>query len=379
MTTLNKLVILLAMTGAPVLQASEWQLKLQSVIRSYDPNAVVAIENGAYVYRHHTQTFKVHAIDKTGQISERAQDEEGPNVDGILLTIFLQEGSYQGAAEIPQELKKTYWTTFVNAYPAAGGKHLLLNLSYGSRADKKLIEAIKACMGPLQVSVCNTGSDKTIEFGGVQWLPWRTPFEVQGRKLVSLPKARPGFNYGHAGNGRGATLITNIDNTDWRNYSVSFTLGMAGVDPKFNPHSLPGDFRSVGIGFHIVDAKESWNERGSSSYSFGVQSDGSWTLGCVYNCYAPSRCGYSSPKLDAQRTLAQGKGVKIDQTNGNRYRIDVIGTRIQIWVDDEKIADITDPKMTEEIGGVTLDHGGVSVTGGFECMIWLRDFSMKPL
>jgi len=379
MTTLNKLVILLAMTGAPVIRASDWQLKLQSVIRSYDPGAAVAIENGAYVYRHHTQTFKVHAIDKTGQISEAAQDEEGPNVDGILLTVFLQEGSYQGAAEIPQELKKTYWTTFVNAYPAAGDKHLLLNLSYGSRADKKLIAAIKACMGPAQSSVGNTGSDNTIEFGGVQWLPWHTPFEVQGGKLVSLPKARPGFNYGHGGNGRGATLISNIGNTAWRNYSVAFTFCMAGVDPKFNPHSLPGDYRGASIGFHITDAKESWNERGGSSYNLGIQSDGSWTLGCVYNFYSPSRCGYSSPKLDAQRTLAQGKGIKIDQTNGNRYRIDVIGQRIQIWVDDEKIADVTDAKMSEEIGGMRIDHGGVAVSGGFECMIWLSNFSFRPL
>ena len=40
----------------------------------------------------------------------------------------------------------------------------------------------------------------TLSYGGVNWMPWRTAFEVQGDKLVSLPKARPGFSYGHGGN-----------------------------------------------------------------------------------------------------------------------------------------------------------------------------------
>jgi hypothetical protein len=379
MTTLKKLLILVALTATSVLQASEWQLKLQSVIRSYDPQAVAAIESGAYVYRSHTQTFKVHAIDKTGKISEAAYEEEGPNVDGILLGITLEEGSYQGAADIPVELRKPYWTTFVNAYPVAGGKHLLLNLSYGSRADKKLIEAIKACMGPLQSSVSNTNSDKTIEFGGVQWLAWRTPFELQGDKLFSLPKARTGFSYGHGGNGRGATLITNVGNTDWRNYSVAFTFCMVAVNPSFNPHRLPMDYRGGNISFHIANAKESWNERGSSAYGFNINADGSWTLGCGYNSYSASSSGWFSPKNDGSRVLAQGKGLKLDFVNGNRYRIDVVFQRIQIWVDDEKIVDVIDEKMSEEIGSIRLDHGGISVNGGFECMIWLRDFLFRPL
>lgn len=129
--------------------ADEWQTKLQSVIRQYDTNAVVSIENGTYVYRYHTQTFKIHTINKTGGVSETAHDEEGPNVDGIFMKFTLQNGPYQGAAEIPQDLKRPYWTTFINAYPVATGKHLWLGLSYGSRANKRLLEAIKTCFGPI--------------------------------------------------------------------------------------------------------------------------------------------------------------------------------------------------------------------------------------
>jgi hypothetical protein len=142
---------LLAVAAIALLTANadEYQSKLQSAIRQFDTKAVVVMEDGAYVYRHHTQTFKIHTILKTGEVSEKAHDEEGPNVDGILLDVTLQDGPYQGAAVIPQDLKGPYWTTFINAYQVADGRYLWLRLSYGSRADKKLMDAIKTCFGPI--------------------------------------------------------------------------------------------------------------------------------------------------------------------------------------------------------------------------------------
>ena len=130
--------------------ADEWQTKLQSVIRQFDPKAVVVVENGTYVYRYHAQTFKMHTIDKTGAISETAHDEEGPNVNGILLKATLEVGPYSGAAVIPQDLKGPYWTTFINAYAVTAKQFVWLTLSYGSRSDKKLLEAIKTCFGPVR-------------------------------------------------------------------------------------------------------------------------------------------------------------------------------------------------------------------------------------
>ncbi len=146
------LIISLFATTAAVaqdLKSDEWKTKLQSIIRQYESNAVVTVEDGSYVYRYHTQIFKIHTIQKTGAISDTAHDEEGPNVDGILMRFTLQDGPYQGAAKIPQDLMEPYWTTFINAYPVATGKHLWLGLSYGSHADKRLLEAIKTCFGPI--------------------------------------------------------------------------------------------------------------------------------------------------------------------------------------------------------------------------------------
>lgn len=221
--------------------------------------------------------------------------------------------------------------------------------------------------------------DGPLAFGGLKWTPWRTQFEVREDKLVSLPMVRPGFNYGHGGNGRGATIVTNTGNADWKDYSVEFDFGMTGVDPGHNPHRLPLDYRSGGILFHLADAKESWNENGSSCYSLNFAGDGSWSLSCSYNSHCKTACGFGDPTSDGNRTLAQGKGLIHDPEAGNRIRIDVRGTHIQIRVDGVEIADVRDEKMTETVGGRTLDHGGVAFTWGFECMGWVRDFSARPL
>jgi len=221
--------------------------------------------------------------------------------------------------------------------------------------------------------------DGPLSFGGLNWTPWRTCFEIQGEKLVSLPAARPGYNYGHGGNGRGAELVTNIGNEDWRDYGLELEVGMTGVDPALNPHGLPQDYRSVSIGFHVADAKESWNERGTSTYSLNISGDGTWNVACYYNSYCKAPSGFGSPAIEGSRTLAEGKGLKYDPETGHKIRIEVRGTHIQAWVDGVQLADLHDDKMGETIGGQTLDHGGVTITWGFECMGWIRNFSAHRL
>ena len=215
-----------------------------------------------------------------------------------------------------------------------------------------------------------------IAFDGLEWLPWRTLFEVQGDKLVTLPKARPGFNYGHNGNGRGPTLMSNIGNPNWRDYRVAFEYCVTGVDPSFNPYGLPADYHDGDIFFHVADAKENWNRCGSSMYVLEVNGDGSWFLRCTYNEYSGTPIGYQYVRRDAERKLTSGRGLKIDRENGNKYVVEVIGQRIQIWVDGKQIADVTDPKMGETFGGQTLDHGGIGFAWGMDTMGWIRNVSL---
>jgi len=217
-------------------------------------------------------------------------------------------------------------------------------------------------------------------FGGVNWLTWHTEFAIEGNRLKSLPKARPGFNYGHSGNGRGPMLMANIGDPRWRDYSLDVQLCAAGVDPAFNPYGLGSDFYDASIMFHITDAKESFNERGSSYYVLGLHgSTGTWEVRAVYNSYCDQPVGWGNPKTEAERTVAQGSGLAIDRQNGNRIRIDVVGNRIQGWFEDSKLFDVVDNEMTQEIGGQRLDHGGVGFGGGFDAMFWIENFSVRSL
>ncbi len=220
-----------------------------------------------------------------------------------------------------------------------------------------------------------------LEFGGVQWTPWRVQFDVKEDRLMTLPRARPGFDYGHSGHGRGALVATNVGSDNWRNYRIECEVGVGRAEPAFNPYGLPPLFeqRNVQIHFHVADMKESWNDTGTSAYTLYLGANGKWALGCCYNQRVPMPRGHKSPVSDAARELAAGDGVKLDEKKGNRVRIDVAGERIQVWIDGEKLADVTDSKMTEEIGGQRLDHGGVAFEWAWECMGWVRDFSARKL
>ena len=219
----------------------------------------------------------------------------------------------------------------------------------------------------------------TLSFGGVNWLPWRTMFDVQKDKLISLPKARPGFNYGHSGNGRGPVLVTNVGSEEWKNYSMEVEFCMSGVTPAFNPYGLPLDYRNGSIMFHVADAKESFNERGASCYVINFEGSGSWSLRSTYNEYCAVPSGYGNPTSDGGRALAKGHGLMLNAEAGNRIRIEVAGTHIQIWVDGERIVDVRDDKMGERVGGQTLDHGGIGFVWGMDSMGWIRNLSVKLL
>ncbi|MEY4490091.1 MAG: hypothetical protein RIQ79_2599, partial [Verrucomicrobiota bacterium] len=217
-----------------------------------------------------------------------------------------------------------------------------------------------------------------IPFGGVKWQAWRTLFEVRdGDGLASLPRARPGFDYGHEGQGRGPELITHIGDPAWRDYRIEADLVVPGVDPALNPYSLT--WHGAGIFFHIADRKESWNENGFSGYNIGFEGDGNWSLNAYYNSYCHTAVGYGDNRNDGERKLASGTDAKLDPVNGNHFRLEVRGERIQIWLDERKLVDVVDPLMGEPIGGQTLDHGGVAFQGGFDAMFRLRKFSITHL
>ena len=122
---------------------------VHKVLKEYGISGV-SQENYSLRVAHKTNKFMVHTIHKTGYISPKPIEVEGPNYDGLIVEARVRMGQHAGQAEIPQELKRTYWKTFINAYPIDKGKsYLYLSLSYGSRTDKKMVEKIKKCFGPI--------------------------------------------------------------------------------------------------------------------------------------------------------------------------------------------------------------------------------------
>ena len=219
-----------------------------------------------------------------------------------------------------------------------------------------------------------------ISFGNFKWTAWRTKFEVQGDKLVSLPVVRDGFNYGHGGNGRGAQITTGIGDPAWTDFRIETDLCLSGVNPGFNPYSLPANFRSACILFRIAATSESWNQPpGTTAYALNLGEDGSWSITAGYDSYCKTECGYGNPVNAGTRTLAEGKGLQLDATAGNRIRLEARGNHIAVWLDGRQFADVRDEKMNEKIAGKTLAAGGIGFLWGFESMGWIRNFSATRL
>jgi len=126
---------------SPLSQVAE---RLSEIANDMKPVAAVEQNGRAVSLSYNTRKFMVHNTDKLGHHSEKAHETVGPRYDGLIVKVTVQDGRYFGAAIIPLNLRRPYWTTFVNAYPIAKGKqHLHVNISYGSRTDRELIKRIK--------------------------------------------------------------------------------------------------------------------------------------------------------------------------------------------------------------------------------------------
>ncbi len=129
--------------------SDEYLAKLESVVIQNKGSGLVMKEGESYVYRYHTQVFKIHGQSKQGVFAGEPHDEEGPNIDGILLRVTPRIGPYGGQFVVPQAFTLPYWTAFINAYPVSADMHLFLYIAYGKKADKNLVEAFKTCFGPV--------------------------------------------------------------------------------------------------------------------------------------------------------------------------------------------------------------------------------------
>ena len=66
------------------------------------------------------------------------------------------------------------------------------------------------------------------------WLTWHLLFEEADGQIAALSAPDPDFLYGHNGNGRSGTLVTNIGDETWTDYRLELdleSLAVGGVQP----------------------------------------------------------------------------------------------------------------------------------------------------
>lgn len=130
-----------AAAGAP--PPDDMVKTLSDTIRKKSPEAKIEVTKDAFVAKHGTMMFTLHSIYKTGEISRETYQEEGPNFRGFVLRIALQDGTYEGAADLPATLPGPYFPTWSDAPATDGGKkHFHVWFSYGSGLDPELKNAI---------------------------------------------------------------------------------------------------------------------------------------------------------------------------------------------------------------------------------------------
>ncbi len=117
--------------------------KLIDLSGQYYPKAVVSHADGKLSIKHGTMLFTVHGRSKTGEVYPETHQEEGPNFKGFILTLHVESGRYEGAANIPQTINYPYWKTYIDRPMLPGGQqHYVINFAYGSRLDPKFMQAI---------------------------------------------------------------------------------------------------------------------------------------------------------------------------------------------------------------------------------------------
>ena len=115
---------------APSPTLSDLLVRLRPVLQRYYPDAQPQLRGDLLEFEHDTRVFLIHSRLKTGEWQE-ARETRGPNSGGIVGTIELRNGRYNGAAVLPQTFDNRYFETLVMAEASDDqSKYLYVHLSY---------------------------------------------------------------------------------------------------------------------------------------------------------------------------------------------------------------------------------------------------------
>jgi hypothetical protein len=140
--------------------------RLSQLLKIECPEAGVALRGDELRVRYRTQKFMVHGRNKTGEFSEKAQEEEGPRLHGFLLQIDYHPERPIRALVVPCDVQQPYWTTFVNDFAIGKGTapgFASATLSYNQGTDAKLIAKLKNCLAADEKPAVSESATKSKE------------------------------------------------------------------------------------------------------------------------------------------------------------------------------------------------------------------------
>jgi hypothetical protein len=118
----------LAADDTPVL--TRLYSRLRPMFQRHYPEVKSHQEGASIEFAHDTRTFLIHARLKTGEWQE-AREVTGPNRHGLLCSIELRQGRYDGAAVLPQTFDQRYFQTLVMEVPSPDAEsYFYVHLSY---------------------------------------------------------------------------------------------------------------------------------------------------------------------------------------------------------------------------------------------------------
>ncbi len=197
------------------------------------------------------------------------------------------------------------------------------------------------------------------------WSLWRKSFVESGGVINGLAEPRPGFFYGHDGHGRAGVLVTHAGELTWTDYRLEARVRAFPPDPAYNPAGIADCDRAIGIAVRVARASESWNEPAETLYyvhvstaSCGGAEAGSWVL-LRYNDRYFEGTGCCAGMRGSLQTISMGTGAPaID--GWNDLAVEVEGTRIRLWLQDELVFDVSDESA------LAVRYGGIALLGHWE-------------
>jgi hypothetical protein len=178
---------------------------------------------------------------------------------------------------------------------------------------------------------------------------------------------RPGFQYGHWANGRGALAITGNGDKSWVDYEVAFDFKMLPANREFYHAHIPGESRGMSVVLRAKSVPESWNQP-RTCYSFGLRPSGNWGLSATEDWHFPGH-GWSAKQAGKAERLGGGKCESCDDASQGRLRLRVKGNMISVWLNDEQLAEVTHEGEVID----PIPYGGFGIGWRYESMGWISN------